>query len=79
MTSLPYKIGLTALVLMVAFTSGYFSGRQHGREAALKAAVEAYQSRGRINEQVQNMDASRLCLALGGMSNECADLLRGLE
>jgi len=77
MTSLPYKIGLAALVVMVAFTTGYFSGRQHGREAALKAAVQAYQTRNRIDENVQNMDGVALCMALGGLRGQCADLMRG--
>jgi len=79
MTSLPYKIGLAGAVVMVAFTSGYFTGRNHGREATLKAAVQAYQTREKINEDVQSLDPVALCRALGGMPDECAALMRGLD
>jgi len=73
-----YKIGLVACVAAGIFAAGYWQGRQHGREATLKAAMQAYQSRGQINETVQNLNPVALCLALGGLRDECADLMRGL-
>jgi len=74
-----HKIGLIALALAGIFAGGYWQGRQHGREATLKAAVAAYQTRNKINDKVQNMDATALCLALGGLREECAALMRGVE
>jgi len=76
--SLLHKLGIAAVVLITAFTSGYMAGRNHGREATLKAAVKAYQTRERINHETENMDAAALCLALGGLPVECADIMRGL-
>jgi len=79
MMSLPYKIGPAALMAAGIFASGYMAGRQHGREATLKAAVQAYQTREKINHETANLDPSRLCLALGGVQSECDDLLRGMD
>jgi len=79
MMSLPYKIGLAALVAAGVFGGGYMAGRQHGREATLKAAVAAYQMRETINHETDNLDPARLCLALGGVQHECAALMRGLD
>jgi len=76
--SLPQKIGIAALFLMAAFTTGYMAGRNQGREATLKGAVTAYQTREKINHDTQNLDPVALCRALGGMPDECAALLRGL-
>jgi len=77
--SLFHKISLAAMFIMAAFASGYWQGRQHGYEATLKAAISAYQSREKINDKVQNMDAAALCLALGGLPVECADIMRVLD
>jgi len=76
--SLPHKLGLAAMCLMAAFLTGYMAGRNHGRVATLEAAVEAYQTRERINYETENMDAAALCLALGGLPIECTDIMRGL-
>jgi len=75
----PYRIGIAALVLGGIFTSGYFAGRQHGREAAFKAAVAAYQARERINHETEALNPVALCRALGGMPEQCAALLRRLD
>jgi len=79
MTGLLYKIGVAALLFMVAVTTGYMAGRNHDREAALKAAVAAYQTRERINHETDSLKPDALCLTLGGMSNECAAYLRGMD
>jgi|GEM_PF-3204128 len=60
----PYKIGVVVLVLAGVFAGGYWQGRQHGREALLKAAVESYQLRETINHETKNLDPVALCLAL---------------
>jgi len=69
--------GLIVAICLVVF--GYLAGRNHGREAALKAAVAAYQAREKINETVQNLDPVALCRALGGVREECADLMRRMD
>jgi len=79
MTSLPYKIGIAAVVLIAAFSTGYMAGRNHGRVATLEAAVKAHQTRERINYETDNLDPHALCLALGGVPIECTDIMRGLD
>jgi len=76
--SLSHKITIAVLILMLAFSSGYMAGRKYGREATLKAAVQAYQTREKINHETDNLDPARLCLALGGVREECAALMRGV-
>jgi len=72
-----HKLGLA--VLIAAFSTGYMAGRNHGRVATLEAAVKAHQTRERINHETENMDATALCLALGGLPIECTDIMRGLD
>jgi len=77
--TLPYKIGTSVLALLMACSVGYFYGRQHGREATLKAAVAAYQTRKTINHETKNLNPVALCAALGGMPEQCAALLRRMD
>jgi len=77
--TLPYKIVVAVLAFVLSFTGGFVQGQKAGREATLKAAVKAYQQREKINENVQNMDGVALCMALGGLRGQCADLLRGVH
>jgi len=74
-----HKITLAALMVLVVAATGYFYGRQSGHEAALKAAVNAYQTRERINDETDKMDFITLCLALGGMQHTCTNSLLGLD
>jgi len=77
--SLPYKIALFSMCIFCTLSIGYMAGRNHGREATLKAAVAAYQTRERINHETDNLDPHALCRALGGLQHECAALMRGLD
>jgi len=77
--SLLHKLGIAAVVLITAFTSGYMAGRNHGRVATLEAAVKAHQTRERINHETENLVPRALCLALGGLPIECTDIMRGLD
>jgi len=77
--SLSHKIGIVALLLIVAFTGGYLQGQKYGREATLKAAVTAYQTRESINHETDTLDPVALCRALGGVQHECSTLLRRLD
>jgi len=76
--SLLEKNGWIAIVVICLVGFAYLTGRYHGRETALKAAVAAYQAREKINETVQNLDPVALCRALGGVPYECAALMRGV-
>jgi len=77
--TLPQKAIAAFLILIAVFAGGYVQGQKYGREATLKAAVTAYQTRERINHETDNLDPHALCLALGGMSDECAALLRRMD
>jgi len=77
--TLPHKIIAAALMLILAFTGGFIQGRNYGREAALKAAVQAYQTRERINHETDNLNPHALCLALGGVQHECATLMQRMD
>jgi len=77
--TLPYKIMAAFLALVLVFGLGLIQGQKYGREATLRAAVTAYQQRERINHDVQDMDATALCMALGGVRGQCAALLRGVH
>jgi len=77
--SLTHKILAAFFLLGLAFTGGFIQGKQSGREAALKAAVAAYQTRERINHETDKLNPRALCLALGGLPHECADLMRGVH
>jgi len=74
-----HKLTLAALMVLMVAVMGYFYGRQLSHEAALKAAVNAYQTRERINDETDKMDFIDLCLALGGVQHTCADSLLRLH
>lgn len=73
-----YRIGLVALLFYAAFMSGFFYGGRRSREAALQNAVIAFQAREKINHGVENMRDVDLCIALGGLPDDCAAILRGM-
>ncbi|MHC3941660.1 hypothetical protein [Paenochrobactrum sp. BZR 201-1] len=59
------------------YVLGVHDGKQ---QAALKTAAainQAIQNRAGINETINNMDAVRLCVELGGLRGQC-EQLRGL-
>lgn len=60
------------------YLKGRSDGRQAERVAFLKAAVQAYTKREGIDHEVDAMDRYRICLDLGGLPGQCAQL-RGLE
>ena len=79
MMTLPYRLGFISLILAAAFLSGFFYGRSAGRTAALESAVIAYQNRERIDHETDNLSPVDLCIAVGGLPDECTTLLRGVE
>lgn len=75
----PYKIGILAVYIIAAASSGFFYGREHEREAALKSAVKAYQTANEINNEVSSYSDYALCLAIGGLPDKCKVFLRGVD
>ncbi|RCL03038.1 MAG: hypothetical protein JSC189_000448 [Candidatus Tokpelaia sp. JSC189] len=73
-----YRAGLIISCLAVGFASGFFHGQRIGRKVALKGAVIAYQKRERINGDVSKLNDIDLCIALGGLPDECASLVLGM-
>lgn len=72
--------GVLALcVLIVGLRwQAYQAGAEAGRVAQMREAVEAYQKREDIDNEVHGMGAVRLCIDLGGVPDEC-EQLRGME
>ncbi|MFD1199593.1 hypothetical protein ACFQ3K_14905 [Brucella gallinifaecis] len=80
---IPNWLKMTAAAVLAAFlclgagyTYGTMKERQRSALAAAEATAKAIQKRADIDEEVINMDAYRLCLELGGVRDECAQLRR---
>ncbi|WP_051039118.1 hypothetical protein [Bartonella australis] len=56
-----------------------FYGRSSERTKILVQAEMAFQNREKINDEVLSLSPFHLCLALGGVSKECATILRRLD
>ncbi|MFK4826036.1 hypothetical protein ACI0FM_14790 [Paenochrobactrum sp. BZR 588] len=59
------------------YALGQHDAKQDAALKAAKAVTQAIQSRAGINETINNMDAVRLCIELGGLRSDC-EQLRGL-
>ncbi|WP_455476849.1 hypothetical protein [Bartonella sp. B41] len=69
---------IVALIIIAALGS-FFYGRSFERNRTLIQAVSAFQNREKINHEIFSLSPFRICIALGGMSDECADVLRGMD
>jgi hypothetical protein len=78
LTSLPSRIGIFLIIAFMIGAFGYMKGREAGKVEQLKDSVEAYKNRNEINNEVNNLDDIALCIALGGLPDECNEL-RGLD
>lgn len=70
----PYLLAGVMLALAIMGGVGYYKGRADGRQAQLRATVEAYKKREGIDDEVHGMGDIALCLELGGLRDECAKL-----
>lgn len=77
--TLPYRLGLLAVIIAMAALSGFFYGRKLEQKAALESAVEALQKRERINNEVSHLNSFDLCIALGGLPDQCTVFLPRLD
>lgn len=73
-------IGLVAGVLVVwgSYTVGKHEGRQQATLAATQAVAKAYKDRAHENASVDSLNPYSLCRELGGLSDDCRPLMRGL-
>ncbi|RJT42017.1 hypothetical protein D3227_04890 [Mesorhizobium waimense] len=78
MTALLWKLGTATAICAALFLGGYAKGRSDGRVAVLADTVKAYKKRTDVDATVRNMDASALCVELGGLPDDCKQL-RGVE
>ncbi len=69
---------IIAIVVAGLMAGAYFKGRSDARVATLKATVEAYKKREDIDNEVRDLSHYDLCVRLGGLPDECAEL-RGVE
>lgn len=71
---------VAALCILAAglITMSYLKGRSDGRVEILNSTVRAYEKRSKVDNDTQNLGRFDLCLALGGVPDECAKL-RGVE
>jgi len=67
------------LLVIAAYLSGFFNGKNSSHNRELKKTIEALDEREKIDETIQDLDDIGLCVALGGVPDICAGLLRRLE
>jgi len=73
------KIAIVAVMVVVAVMSGYFYGFYSSLERRLRSTIHAYQTREGINHATETLHPFALCRALGGMSEQCVILMRGMD
>ena len=71
------KLALGAVLGAIAVAApvylyGKAEGRQIERAASLSRSVEALRERNRVDDEVRDMDARSVCIAIGGLPDECA-------
>jgi hypothetical protein len=66
------------LVAAALFGGGYYKGTSDGKLRQMKDTVEALQTRGKIDSNVQKLGDYDLCIELGGLPVDCAEL-RGMD
>jgi hypothetical protein len=72
------KIAAAIIVGAVLVGAGYIKGREDGKLRQMKDTVEAVQNRGVINNEVSKLPDYSLCIRLGGLPDDCAQL-RGMD
>lgn len=77
LSALAWKAGIVAIIAFGLTYVGYQKGRYDGRIEQLKDSVEAYQERGRIDNETRDLGAYDLCIRIGGVQSDC-EQLRGV-
>lgn len=73
------RLSLIFIFVIAAALSGFFYGRSFECSKTLKQAMVAFKNREKINDETFALSPFHLCIALGGLSNECSSLLRWLD
>lgn len=73
-----WQVFIAIGILAGTYTLGFLYGQASGRESALARAVVSFQNREKINHEIESLDSVGLCIALGGLPDECATLMRGV-
>lgn len=75
-----YRVGAILLVaagvLFAVYAKGRQDGRQAGRVEQLHDSVEAYEKRGKIDNETDALDSRAVCIRLGGLPDDCDELRR---
>ncbi|MCZ2328883.1 hypothetical protein [Bartonella sp. F02] len=69
---------MTSLIIVAAF-SGFFYGRSFERTKTLTQAISAIKNREKIDDKISTLTPFQLCLALGGVHDECSTVLHGVD
>lgn len=69
-------VGIVVALGLLTFSHrfAYQAGRQVEREAMLARSIEILRERNATDDEIKGMDDRQLCLALGGLPDECAGL-----
>jgi len=70
---------LALAIVSAAYLSGFFYGKKSRSDKEMQQRIEAFYAREQINEDTQKLDDVGLCVALGGLSDACASLMRRLD
>ncbi|MCZ2203726.1 hypothetical protein [Bartonella sp. A05] len=73
------RLSLIFTFMIAAALSGFFYGRSFEHTKTLSQAVVAFQNREKINDETFALSPFHLCIALGGLSDECSTLLHGMD
>ena len=76
---LSITIAIIIVVILAAASGGLFIGQRLEKQKSLAAANAAFQKSREVENEVEALTPYNRCLALGGVPNECAVLLRGLD
>lgn len=70
-----FAAAITAVMIAVAAIS-YVKGRSDGRVEQLRDSVDAFQNRGKIDNETTALNRSAVCRRLGGVPEQCDELRR---
>lgn len=67
----------TSVVAAITYKIGFNQGRKRYKTDTLAASIRAFNERQKIDDEVSSTDAYDICIALGGLPDDC-EQLRGL-
>ncbi|MGL4490506.1 MAG: hypothetical protein ACRCU5_13800 [Rhizobiaceae bacterium] len=76
--SLAVKLIAGAAIIALVFGYAYFAGRNADEVKELKDTVKAHETRDEVKRRVEALSDYELCVELGRLPDDCAQL-RGLD